>query len=141
MDEISDADNEGSVRQLARAVVLNLHALIIRELNLPHDRIMVPRSSWSRVTEFDIQLMDARLRISALRYSPHRHATSRADTASKQALKHQSAPPSAIRQCLCLNSPADCSYRCCSRSTLIPQAVSATLRWLECLDLREGETC
>jgi hypothetical protein len=81
----------------SRAVVLNLRVLTIRELNLP----MI--GSWcrgsSRVTEFDIQLMDAGLRISALRYSPQRHATSRADTASK----HQSAPPSATRQCLCLN--------------------------------------
>lgn len=55
---------------------------------------MVCLSIRSRLTEFDIQLMDGSLRIPALRYSPQRHATVRAELTRFQ--RYQSAPPSSF---------------------------------------------
>jgi hypothetical protein len=63
----------------AAAVVLNLHAFITCELNLPLIGSCCSGIIRLRVTEFDILLVDARLSNSALRYSPRRHATVRAE--------------------------------------------------------------
>src|SRR3982074_437045 len=67
----------------AAAVVLNLHAFITCELNLP-----LIGSCWSglirlRVTEFDILLVDARLSNSALRAATTRNRSGRVDTVPK----------------------------------------------------------
>src|SRR4030081_3446982 len=66
----------------AAAVVLNLHAFITCELNLPLIGSCCSGIIRLRVTEFDILLVDARLSNSALRYSP-RSAASRVDTVPK----------------------------------------------------------